>query len=98
VSTEEILHKLIDVVSGRSNLPAHEADALHEEITPGFTDKPLTAEEEERLEALQARQDRLAADRAARLAPPAPAVAPAPAPADRAPSETSGFTPPPAGV
>jgi hypothetical protein len=75
VSKESILHKLIDVASGRSNLPPHEADALHEEITPGYTDVPLTAEEQAQLDALQGRKDRLAAEQAAREIP-APAEQP----------------------
>ena len=63
---DDILHKLIDVASGRSNLPPHEADELHEAITPGYTDVPLTAEDEAKLADLQARKDRLAAEQAAR--------------------------------
>lgn len=75
---EEIVHVLIDVVSGARNLPPHEAAGLHEKITPGYTDKPLSAEEAAQLAALQARQDRLAADQAARAAA-APAAEAAPA-------------------
>ena len=37
---ETILHDLIEVASGRKNLPAHAADALHESLTPGFTVVP----------------------------------------------------------
>lgn len=33
----DVLHVLIDVVAGRRNLPAHDADAAHEAITPGYT-------------------------------------------------------------
>ena len=43
--SDSILHTLIDVAAGRRNLPPHDADALHEELTPGFTDQPLTEEE-----------------------------------------------------
>ena len=74
---ETIVHELIDVATGRLNLPAHRADELHEQITPGWTDKPLSAEEQAQLDALQARQDRLAADQAARAAGPSAADVPA---------------------
>lgn len=34
----DVLHKLIDVVSGRqAHLPASEADELHEAVTPGYS-------------------------------------------------------------
>jgi len=39
---EEVLHVIIDVLTGRANLPAHEADVLHEKLTPGHTAKPVS--------------------------------------------------------
>ena len=36
----DVLHTIIDVLAGRRNLAAHQADELHEAITPGYT-KPL---------------------------------------------------------
>jgi len=39
---DEILHVIIDVLTGRRNLAAHEADALHEKVTPGYTAVPVT--------------------------------------------------------
>ena len=42
---DEVLHVLIDVLAGRRNLAAHEADALHEKVTPGFTAKPVSDDE-----------------------------------------------------
>jgi hypothetical protein len=77
--SDSILHTLIDVAAGRRNLPPHDADALHEELTPGFTDQPLTEEEQARLDELQARKDRVAADQAAREAPAAAQADEAPA-------------------
>ena len=41
----DVLHRLIDVAAGRQNLPAHEADALHEQVTPGHTQEPPTDDE-----------------------------------------------------
>lgn len=45
---EEILHVLLDVLSGRRNLPPHAADELHDKITPGYTAalKPLPSAEQ----------------------------------------------------
>lgn len=45
---EEILHILLDVLSGRRNLPAHAADELHDKLTPGYTAalKPLPSDEQ----------------------------------------------------
>ena len=63
---EDVLHKLIDVAAGRSNLPVHEADALHEAITPGYTAVPVSDEE---VVAAQAIIDRAVAERAAKAAP-----------------------------
>jgi len=42
---DEVLHVLIDVLTGRRNLAIHEADALHEKVTPGFTAKPVSDDE-----------------------------------------------------
>jgi len=66
---EDIIHELIDVASGKqAHLSAPRAAELHEALTPGFTDEPLSDEEEAKLADLQARRDRVAADRAAREA------------------------------
>ena len=90
MSKNAILHELIDVVSGRqAHLPEARALEMHEEIDPGYNDKPLSAEEQAQLDALQARQDRLAADQAARAAAAAPAPEPAPVPA--AAGDAGGF-------
>jgi hypothetical protein len=86
---EDILHTLIDVAAGRRNLPPHQADELHEQITPGHTDVPLSAEEQAQMEALQARQERLAqaqADREQAAAAPAPVAEDEPEPAEAAPA------------
>ena len=72
---EGILHTIIDVLAGRRNLAAHEADSMHEAITPGYTIPAPSAAE---MAAAQATLDRAAAV----AAPPA---APVPAPAAAAP-------------
>lgn len=72
---KSIVHEIIDVISGVKNLSAPRAAELHEQITPGYNDKPLTAEEIAKMAELQARQDRLAADQAARAAAAAPPAA-----------------------
>ena len=41
----DVLHKIIDVIAGRANLPSHEADELHEALTPGYTIPMPTAEQ-----------------------------------------------------
>ena len=57
----DILHTIIDVLAGRRNLPPHEADKLHEALTPGYTiPAPSSAE----LAAAQATLDRAAAQTA----------------------------------
>jgi len=59
---EDAVHALIDVVSGRkAHLPAAQADEMHEAITPGYNDKPLTDEEQAQLAALEERKARQAA-------------------------------------
>lgn len=58
----EILHTIIDVLAGRRNLPASEADQLHEALTPGYTIPAPSATE---LAAAQAVLDRQAAQSAA---------------------------------
>lgn len=62
---EEILHILVDVVSGARNLGHAEAAQLHEKLTPGITATPLTGEQQAQLEALQAQQAAAAAQLAA---------------------------------
>lgn len=79
---DDILHKLIDVAAGiKAHLPATEAAELHEQITPGYTDQPLSDAEQSQLDSLLARAERLRADQAAREAA---GVAPADVPADAA--------------
>ena len=39
---DDVLHVVLDVLSGRINLPAHDADVLHEKLTPGHTAKPVS--------------------------------------------------------
>ena len=51
----EVLHTIIDVLAGRRNLPEHEADKLHEALTPGYTTPEPTAEELAAAQALLAR-------------------------------------------
>lgn len=59
---ENAVHKLLDLASGKvAHLPAAEADQMHEAITPGYNDRPLSDEEAAQLAALQERQDREAA-------------------------------------
>lgn len=55
----EVLHELIDLAAGRiARLTHGRADELHEALTPGFTDKPLTDEERARMDDLAARDKR----------------------------------------
>ena len=53
---DEILHIVLDVLSGARNLGQAEAAALHEKLTPGITATPLTPEQQAQLAALQAQQ------------------------------------------
>lgn len=62
--SENVLHRLIDAATGRANIGAHEADALHDEITPGYSAKPLTDAEETALATLLQKQAALDAKRA----------------------------------
>ena len=71
-AVNEILHTIIDVLAGRRNLPASEADQLHETLTPGYTIPAPSAAD---VAAAQAVLDRQAATAAA----PAPAQPEAPA-------------------
>lgn len=48
----DVIHVLIDVAAGRRNLPAHDADAAHEAITPGYTAVEPSAEDIARAEAV----------------------------------------------
>jgi len=70
---EEVLHILIDVVSGVRNLAGHQADDLHDKITPGYSTPPPTDE------AIAAAQAVLAAQAAAHAAAQARAETSAPA-------------------
>lgn len=70
----EVLHTVLDVLSGKqAHLSQAAADALHEKISPGHTDVPLTAAEQAQLADLEARRARLEAEQAARAAAPAAA-------------------------
>jgi len=62
---DEILHVVLDVLSGARNLGQAEAAQLHEKLTPGITATPLTAEQKAQLQALQAQQAAAAAQLAA---------------------------------
>src|SRR5215469_17067219 len=62
---DEILHIVLDVLSGVRNLSQAEASQLHEKLTPGITATPLTAEQQAQLQALQAQQAAAAAQLAA---------------------------------
>lgn len=68
---DDVIHRLIDAVTGKANIAPHEADGLHDAITPGYSAVPLTAEQEAQLAALQAQQ-KVAADKAAKAAEPEP--------------------------
>lgn len=55
----EVLHELIDLAAGRiARLTHGRADELHEALTPGFTDKPLTDAERAYRDELDARDKR----------------------------------------
>jgi hypothetical protein len=62
----EAIHTILDVLAGRRNLAPHEADVLHEALSPGYTTKAPTADELAAAQAVLAR------------ATPAPAEAAAP--------------------
>ena len=51
----ELLHTIIDVLAGRRNLPPHEADELHEALTPGYTTPAPSAADVAQAQALLAR-------------------------------------------
>ena len=55
---EDAIHAIVDVLAGRKNLGAAGADEIHEAITPGYTDKPVTAEEEAAAQAVLDRKAR----------------------------------------
>jgi len=69
----DVIHTILDVLTGRRNLASHEADALHEALTPGYTIAPPSQAELAAAEAVLAR----AAAQAAPAEPAAPAEAPA---------------------
>jgi len=59
---EDAVHKLIDVATGQHPiLTAEQGQALHEEITPGYGQAPVSADE---VAAAQAVLDRAAAEQA----------------------------------
>lgn len=63
---EEVLHALIDAVTGHANLNPTRASDLHEKITPGYNDVPLTDAEKAQLDQLEARRARYEAEKSAR--------------------------------
>lgn len=63
---EEVLHALIDAVTGHANINPVRALELHENVTPGYNDKPLTDEEKAQLARLQQIQDRYDTDQLAK--------------------------------
>jgi hypothetical protein len=65
----DVIHTILDVLAGRRNLPPHEADALHEALTPGYTIPVPSDAEVAAAEALLARAQ-------ATAAPAAPAPQP----------------------
>ena len=66
---EDTVHKLIDVATGQhAILTAEQGQALHEEITPGYGQAPVSADE---VAAAQAVLDRAAAEKADAEAPAA---------------------------
>lgn len=74
MTREDVLHKIIDVLSGKqAHLSQTEADELHEAVTPGITTPPPTDEAIAAAKAVLAAQ---AASQAAQApAPVAPAAA-----------------------
>jgi hypothetical protein len=74
-AVENVLHTIIDVLTGRKNLPAHEADELHESLTPGFT---AVAPSDADVVAAQKVLDAALAAKAGAEAKAAPVAAPAP--------------------
>lgn len=87
---KDILHLVLDVISGKRNLTPAQANELHEALDPGYTAPTDSAESIEAARALLARQEQAAAYQAS-LATPAPAAAsPAPSGFDAPPSAPSG--------
>lgn len=79
----DILHELIDVASGRqAHLPQARADEMHNEITPGYTDQPVTEDEAAYAQSIL---DRLQRQAEANVAA-APASAAEPAAVDAVPA------------
>lgn len=72
MSIEDVLHRLVDAAAGIANIGAHEADVLHDAITPAYSATPLSDAEKAQLEALQAKQA-AAEQKIAEAAAPAPA-------------------------
>lgn len=66
--SENVLHRLIDAAAGRANIGDHEADALHDEVTPGYSAKPLSDADQAQLDALLAKQAAIAAKAAGNVA------------------------------
>ena len=76
MSKDNILHELIDVVSGRqAHLTAARAIEMHDEITPGYSDQPVTEAEAAAAQDVLDRLQREADKRAEAAAAAAPAVA-----------------------
>ena len=73
----DILHTMIDVHLGRRNLAAHEGDAMHEALTPGYTIPAPSATAVAEAQALLAHAQAVGAAQAALIADPTPVPAPA---------------------
>ena len=71
----DILHTIIDVLAGRRNLAAHEADKMHETLTPGYTIAPPSDADVAAAQATLLRAQATANQQAAATAP-AEAAAP----------------------
>jgi len=55
---ESAVHTILEVLTGRqAHLSNAQADELHEAISPGYNDKPLTDEERAQLDKLNARDE-----------------------------------------
>ena len=62
---EDAIHAIVDVLAGRKNLSAAAADEIHDSVTPGYTDVPVTADEAAAAQAVLDRQAREQAKAAA---------------------------------
>lgn len=83
-AVERVIHELVDIAAGRIPRLTHaRASELHESVTPGFNDRPLTEAEQAQLKALQERQAR----EQQKAQEPAPEQAPAAQPPAQPPAQ-----------